>query len=171
MRRLAGRLITPCCQFFVGAVVGCWHCSPVMVNGILASAIHTYIHTYIFLFRVSFMSAVENLCLQKKLDLTKQRTEENTTAYILRSEAKLAYPMAWAMGEEGKVVSFLKAFPDQACMDQQESRTTTGTEMSQHLGANKITQAVLWTTHTDLCAKDGELEPQQLRQQRTDAMS
>ena len=42
----------------------------------------------------------------------KQRPEENTTAYILRflSEAKLAYPSAWAMGEEGKVVSFLKGF-------------------------------------------------------------
>ena len=37
----------------------------------------------------------------------------------------------------------------QACRDKQESRTTTGTEMSQHLGANKITQAVLRTTHTD----------------------
>ena len=37
----------------------------------------------------------------------------------------------------------------QACMDKQESRTTTGTEMSQHLGANKRAQAVLWTTHTD----------------------
>ena len=33
----------------------------------------------------------------------------------------------------------------QACMNKQESRTTTGIEMSQHLG----TQAVLWTTHTD----------------------
>ena len=37
----------------------------------------------------------------------------------------------------------------QACMDKQESRTTTGTEISQHLGANKRTQAVLRTTHTD----------------------
>ena len=37
----------------------------------------------------------------------------------------------------------------QACRDEQESRTTTGTEMSQHLVANKRTQAVLWTTHTD----------------------
>ena len=37
----------------------------------------------------------------------------------------------------------------QACMDKQESCTTTGTEMSQHLGANKRMQAVLRTTHTD----------------------
>ena len=37
----------------------------------------------------------------------------------------------------------------QACRDKQESRTTTGTEMSQHLGANKGTQAVLRTTLTD----------------------
>ena len=37
----------------------------------------------------------------------------------------------------------------QACMDKKESCTTTVTEMSQHLGANKRTQAVLWTTHTD----------------------
>ena len=37
----------------------------------------------------------------------------------------------------------------QACMDKQEPRTTTGTEMSQHLGAKKRAQAVLWTTHTD----------------------
>ena len=37
----------------------------------------------------------------------------------------------------------------QACMDKQESRTTTGLEMSQHLGANKRMQAVLRTTHTD----------------------
>ena len=35
------------------------------------------------------------------------------------------------------------------CMDRQEYRTITGTEMSQHLGANKRTQAVLWTMHTD----------------------
>ena len=58
------------------------------------------------------MSAVENLGLQKKLHLIKDRPEENTTAYILRflSEAKLAYSTAWAIGEEGKVVSFLKGF-------------------------------------------------------------
>ena len=37
----------------------------------------------------------------------------------------------------------------QACMDMQEPRTTTGTEMSQHLGAKKRAHAVLWTTHTD----------------------
>ena len=37
----------------------------------------------------------------------------------------------------------------QACRDKQESCTTTGTEMSQHLGTNKRTQAVLRTTHTD----------------------
>ena len=44
------------------------------------------------------------------------RPEENTKAYILRllSEAKLPYPTAWAMGEEGKVVSFLKGFTDRA---------------------------------------------------------
>ena len=46
----------------------------------------------------------------------KQRPEENTTACILRflSEAKLAFVSAWAMGEEGKVVSFLKGFTDRA---------------------------------------------------------
>ena len=62
------------------------------------------------------LAAVENLCLQKKLHSIKQRPEENTTAYILRflSEAKLAYPTAWAMGEEGKVVSFLNGFTDRA---------------------------------------------------------
>ena len=171
---------------------------------------------------VSFVSAVENLCLQKKIHLIKQRPEENTTAYILRflSEAKLAYPTAWAMGKESKEVTFLKGFTDrafadhllrtvlantlrtttevalekeaeqkkehqemdeepievgaaqtnqesadgflsiletvqrhmgqlQACMDKQKSGTTTGTEMSQHLGANKRMQAVLRTTHTD----------------------
>ena len=44
------------------------------------------------------------------------RPEENTTACILLllSEAKLAYHTAWAMGEEGKVVSFLKRFTDRA---------------------------------------------------------
>ena len=60
---------------------------------------------------VSFVSAVvENMCLQKKLLSIKQRPEENITTYILRflSEAKLAYPTAWAMGEEGEVVSSLK---------------------------------------------------------------
>ena len=31
----------------------------------------------------------------------------------------------------------------QACMDKQESCTTTGSEMSQHLGADKRPQAVL----------------------------
>ena len=48
---------------------------------------------------VSFVSAVEDLYLQKKLHSIKQRPEENTTAYILRflSEAKLAYPTAWAI--------------------------------------------------------------------------
>ena len=175
---------------------------------------------------ISFVSAVENLCSQKKLHSIKQRPEENTTAYILRflSEAKLAYPTAWAMGEEGKVVSFLKGFTErafaghllrtvqantlgtatevalekvteqkkehqvmdeepkdvgaaqtnqesadgfvliletvqrhmgqlQACMNKQESRTTTGTETSQHLGANKRMQAVLRTTHTDAEAR------------------
>ena len=63
-----------------------------------------------------FVSAVENVCLQKKLQSIEQRPEENTTEYILRflSEAKLAYPTAWAMGEEGKVVSFLKGFTDRA---------------------------------------------------------
>ena len=62
------------------------------------------------------ISSVGNLCLQKKLHSTKQRPEENTVAYILLflSEAKLAYPTAWAMGEEGKVVSFLKGFTDRA---------------------------------------------------------
>ena len=65
---------------------------------------------------VSFVSAVDNLCLQKKLHSIKQSPEENTTAYILRflSEAKLAYPTAWAMGEKGKVVSFMKGFTDKA---------------------------------------------------------
>ena len=38
----------------------------------------------------------------------------------------------------------------QPCMDKQESRTTTGSEMSQHLGANKRAQVVLWRTHTDV---------------------
>ena len=38
----------------------------------------------------------------------------------------------------------------QVCMDKQEPRTTTGTEMSQHIGAKKRAQAVLWTTHTDV---------------------
>ena len=49
----------------------------------------------------------------------KQRPEENTTAYFLRflSEAKLAYPTAWAMGEESKVASFLKGFTDRAFAD------------------------------------------------------
>ena len=32
---------------------------------------------------VSFVSAVENLCLRKKLHFIKQRPEENATAYIL----------------------------------------------------------------------------------------
>ena len=73
-------------------------------------------HTRHIIFRVSFVSAVENFCLQKKLHSSKQRPEENTTAYILQflSEAKLAYPTAWAMGEEGKVVRFLKGFTDKA---------------------------------------------------------
>ena len=46
----------------------------------------------------------------------KQRPEENATAYILQflSEAKLAYATAWAIGEEGKVVNFLKGFTDRA---------------------------------------------------------
>ena len=46
----------------------------------------------------------------------------------------------------------------QACRDKQESRTTTGTEMSQHLGANKRTQAVLRTTLTD-AQRTGSLNP------------
>ena len=77
----------------------------------------TPISHVVLLFRVAFVSAVENLCLQKKLHSIKERLEENTTAYILRflSEAKLAYPTAWAMGEEGKVVSFLKGLTDRAC--------------------------------------------------------
>ena len=153
------------------------------------------------------------MCLQNKLHTIKQRPEENSTAYILQflSDTKLAYPTAWAMGEKGKVVSFLKGFTDrafvghlfrtrranthgtaielalgeeaqrkkehqvmdkevgvaqknqeladrflpilgtvqrhmeqlQACMDKQESCTTTGTEMSQHLGADTRTPAVL----------------------------
>ena len=76
----------------------------------------TRISHVVLLFRVSFVSAVDNLWLQKKLHSIKQRPEENTTAYILRflSEAKLAYPTANAMGEEGKVVSFLKGFTDRA---------------------------------------------------------
>ena len=76
----------------------------------------TRISHVVLLFRVSFVSVVENVCLQKKLHLIKQRPEENTTAYILwfLSEAKLAYPTAWTMGEEGKVVSFLKWFTDRA---------------------------------------------------------
>ena len=54
--------------------------------------------------------------LTEKATFDKQRPEENTTAYILRflSEAKLAYPTAWVMGEEGKIVSFLKGFTDRA---------------------------------------------------------
>ena len=65
---------------------------------------------------VSFVSAVENLCLQKKLHLIEQSLEENATVYILRflSEGKLAYATAWAMGEDGNVVSFLKGFTDRA---------------------------------------------------------
>ena len=57
-----------------------------------------------------------NFALVLPQDSIKQRPEENTTAYILRflSEAKLAYPTACAMGEEGKVVSFLKGFTDRA---------------------------------------------------------
>ena len=60
---------------------------------------------------VSFVSAVENLCLQKKLHSIKQRSGIHPA---ILSEAKLAYPTAWAMGEEGKVVSFLKGFSDRA---------------------------------------------------------
>ena len=54
--------------------------------------------------------------LTEILHSIQKRPEENTTAYILwsLSEAKLAYPTAWAMGEEGKVVSFLKGFTDRA---------------------------------------------------------
>ena len=65
---------------------------------------------------VLFVSAVDNLWLQKKLHSIKQRPEENTTAYILwyLSEAKLACPTAWALGEEGNVVSFLKGLTDRA---------------------------------------------------------
>ena len=33
---------------------------------------------------------------------------------VALSETKLAYPTAWAMGEEGKVVSFLRRFTDTA---------------------------------------------------------
>ena len=108
MRRLACRLFTTSRQFFVGAVVG------VQVQEVLALlSSHGYRDTHIshvvHLFRVSFVSAVENLCLQKKLHSIKQRPEENTTVYILRffSEAKLVYHTAWAMSEKGKVVSFL----------------------------------------------------------------
>ena len=60
---------------------------------------------------VSFVSAVENLCLQNKLHSIKQRSGINPA---ILTEAKHAYPTAWAMGEEGKVVSFLKGFTDRA---------------------------------------------------------
>ena len=94
------------------------------------------------------------------------------------------------MGEEGKVVSFLKGFTDwafaghllwpreirsrpdrflsiletvqrhmwqlQACLDKQESRTTTGTEMSQHLVTNNRTRqertdGMSWTANQPIC--------------------
>ena len=37
-----------------------------------------------------------------------------------------------------------------ACLDKQESRTTTGTEMSRHLGANVRIPAVSCSTHADV---------------------
>ena len=74
------------------------------------------------------------------------------------------------MAEEGKVVSFLKGFTDIAFAGHllrtvQANTLGTATEVAlvkeaeqkrehwvmdeEHLGANKRTQAVLWTTHTD----------------------
>ena len=38
----------------------------------------------------------------------------------------------------------------QACMDKQESHTTTGTDISRYLGAEARSQAVSWNTHADV---------------------
>ena len=54
----------------------------------------------------------------------------------------------------------------QACMDKQESRTTTVTEMSQNL-RTKQENAGSIVDHAHRCAKDGEPEPQPPPQQRT----
>ena len=47
---------------------------------------------------VSFVSAVENLCLQKKLHSIKQRSDIHPT---ILSEAEFSYPTAWEMDERG----------------------------------------------------------------------
>ena len=51
------------------------------------------------------------LVSEKKLHTIKQRSGIHP---VILSEAKLAYPTAWAMGEEGKVVSFPKGFTNRA---------------------------------------------------------
>ena len=56
----------------------------------------------------------------------------------------------------------------QACMDKQESHTTTGTEISQHLWSKQKNAGNI-VDHAHRCAKDGE--PQPLRKKITDGVS